>query len=176
MKIEILQIVLEQLCVESDTAIALKDRDGAHIPVEHLLEIIKQFKGCSCFYVEVFIYPESSTKRELIDVETAINSKVSVEIIFNLSLSQIHIMIFYLQSLEKYIKEGDYGCIFEEYSAKSTLCDRTRRNLVREATNFLRKICGNHPKRQEKIALAESLIHLFPNECTSECTKALNLI
>lgn len=67
-----------------------------------------------------------------------------------------------MQSLEKYIKEGDYGCIFDEYTKNNNLCDRTRRNLVREATNFLRLLCGNHPKRQEKIALAESIIHLFP--------------
>lgn len=42
------------------------------------------------------------------------------------------------------------------------MSDNSRRTLVRESTNFLRQHCGNHPKRAEKIAIAEAIICLFP--------------
>ncbi|XP_017483331.1 PREDICTED: uncharacterized protein LOC108372200 [Rhagoletis zephyria] len=66
------------------------------------------------------------------------------------------------QALENYIKSGDFSCILEEYKKSNTLSDSSRRSLVRESTNFLRQHCGNHPKRGEKIALAESIICIFP--------------
>jgi len=51
----------------------------------------------------------------------------------------------------------------EEYENNKTLTDNSRRSLVRESVNFLRKNCGNLPKREEKIALAKSIIQLFPS-------------
>ncbi|XP_067622757.1 uncharacterized protein [Eurosta solidaginis] len=66
------------------------------------------------------------------------------------------------QELQNYLRCGDFSSILEEYKQTNNLSDSYRRSLVRKCTNFLRKHCGNYPKREEKNALAESVIRLFP--------------
>lgn len=67
-----------------------------------------------------------------------------------------------MQELECYLNNGDFSAIFDEYSTKGTLSDSSRRCVVRESINFLRQRSGNYPNREDKIALAEAIIHLFP--------------
>lgn len=64
--------------------------------------------------------------------------------------------------LEDYLK-NNAASLLREYTEKGTLKDSSRRQLVREAVNLLRSLCGNYPKRDEKIALAKSIITLFPS-------------
>lgn len=83
-----------------------------------------------------------------------------------------------LQELEIYLKHGDFSPIFKEYSIKHTLSDSSRRCLVRESINFLRQRTGNYPNREEKIALAESIICLFPSYKVenSNCGGIVNIL
>lgn len=68
-----------------------------------------------------------------------------------------------MQELESYIKNGDFCALLNEYESKKTLTDSSRRCLVREATNFLRQRSGNYPNREDKVALAEAIVSLFPS-------------
>lgn len=67
-----------------------------------------------------------------------------------------------MQELESYLQSGDSSSILNEYSVKHTLSDASRRSLVRESINFLRQRSGNYPSREDKVALAEAIIQLFP--------------
>ncbi|XP_039952245.1 uncharacterized protein LOC126760006 isoform X2 [Bactrocera neohumeralis] len=137
---DVRDFICSKFGIAYNISIKFLDRDKVPIEEDQIVSTIKQFGSCSCFLLEI------------LDKENKFNDKAissSFEAIGN-------------EALLDFLKEGDGAHILEEYNQTKTLSDASRRILVREAVNFLRKVCGNYPSRQQKIALAKAIIANFP--------------